>query len=145
VGRRTLLLVGTVGLTLALIALGVCFTSGTLQQQAPSVALVALLVFIASFAIGLGPVFWLMISEIFLIGVRSAAMSVSTVVNWVANFLVAATFLTLSAAITRQGIFYLYAGLAVIAFAFFLLRVPETKGRSLEQIQHELAGGDPAT
>jgi sugar porter (SP) family MFS transporter len=143
VGRRTLLLVGTAGLTLALIALGVYFTSGALQQQAPSLALVALLVFIASFAIGLGPVFWLMISEIFPTGMRSAAMSVSTVVNWTANFLVAATFLTLSAAITRQGIFYLYAGLAIIAFTFFLFRVPETKGRSLEQIQHELAGGGP--
>jgi sugar porter (SP) family MFS transporter len=144
VGRRTLLLVGTVGLTLALTALGAYFTSGALRQQAPYLALVALLAFIASFAIGLGPVFWLMISEIFPIGVRSAAMSVSTVVNWAANFLVAATFLTLSAAITRQGIFYLYVGLAVIAFVFFLLRVPETKGRSLEQIQHELAGGSLA-
>jgi MFS family permease len=122
----------------------VYFTSSALQQQAPYLALVALLAFIASFATGLGPVFWLMISEIFPIGVRSAAMSVSTVVNWAANFLVAATFLTLSAAITRQGIFYLYAGLAVIAFVFFLLRIPETKGRSLEEIQHELAGGSLA-
>ena len=141
VGRRSLLLTGTVGMVVALAALGVYFTSTTLQDRAPYLALVALLLFIASFAVGLGPVFWLMISEIFPVGLRSAAMSVSTVVNWAANFLVAATFLTLSGAITRQGTFYLYAAIAVLAFLFFLTKVPETRGRSLEQIQHDLAGG----
>ena len=138
VGRRTLLLVGTVGLTLALVVLGVYFTAPWLQQHAPYLALAALLLFIASFAIGLGPVFWLMIAEIFPVGVRSAAMSVSTVVNWAANFLVAATFLSLAGAITRQGSFYLYAVLGVLAVVFFARRVPETKDRTLEQIQHEL-------
>jgi Sugar (and other) transporter len=68
---------------------------------------------------------------------RSSAMSASTVVNWGADFLVAGTFLTLSAAISRQGTFYLYA---VIALA---RKAPETKGRSLEDIQHDLTGGRP--
>jgi sugar porter (SP) family MFS transporter len=140
VGRRALLLAGTVGMVVALLVLAVYFTSSTLQDQVPYLALVALLLFIASFAVGLGPVFWLMISEIFPIGVRSAAMSVSTVVNWGANFLVAATFLSLSAAITRQGTFYLYAVIALAAFVFFARKVPETKGRSLEDIQHDLTG-----
>jgi sugar porter (SP) family MFS transporter len=140
VGRRSLLLGGTVGMVVALLVLGVYFTSSTLQGQVPYLALIALLLFIASFAVGLGPVFWLMISEIFPIGVRSAAMSVSTVVNWGANFLVAATFLSLSAAITRQGTFYLYALIALVAFVFFARKVPETKGRSLEDIQQELTG-----
>jgi hypothetical protein len=59
-----------------------------------------------------------------------------------ANFLVAAAFLTLSGVITRQGVFYLYAGLAVVvAVVFFATKVPETKGRSLEDIQQELTGG----
>lgn len=140
VGRRSLLITGTVGMIAALATLGIYFTSTALQDHASYLALVALLVFIASFAIGLGPVFWLMISEIFPVGVRSASMSVSTVVNWAANFLVAATFLTLAGAITRQGTFYLYVGIAVVALIFFLIKVPETKGRSLEQIQHDLAG-----
>jgi sugar porter (SP) family MFS transporter len=140
-GRRALLLTGTGGLTVALVALGVYFASGTLQEQAPYLALAALIVFIAAFAVGLGPVFWLMISEIYPVQVRSAAMSVSTVVNWACNFLVAAAFLTLSGAITPQGTFFLYAGLAVVAIVFFARRVPETKDRSLEEIQRELVGG----
>jgi hypothetical protein len=65
-------------------------------------------------------------------------MSVATICNWGANFLVAQTFLTLSGAITREGVFFLYAGLAVLSLVFFVLRVPETKGRSLEDIQGEL-------
>jgi MFS family permease len=141
VGRRTLLLTGTVGLTIALAVLGIYFTSSTLQQKAGWVALAALLVYIASFAIGLGPVFWLMISEIYPTGIRSKAMSVATVANWGANFLVAVTFLSLGQAITRQGTFFLYTGLGVLAFMFFLSRVPETSNRSLEDIQQQLTGG----
>ena len=137
-GRRKLLLIGTVGLILSLALLGVYFMSGTLQQQAGYVALVALLVYIASFAIGLGPVFWLMISEIYPTGIKSKAMSVSTIANWGANFLVAATFLSLATAITRQGTFFLYTGIAILAFIFFAARVPETKDRTLEDIQRDL-------
>ena len=137
-GRRKLLLTGTIGLILSLALLGVYFMSSTLQQQAGYVALVALLVYIASFAIGLGPVFWLMISEIYPTGIKSKAMSVSTIANWGANFLVAATFLSLATAITRQGTFFLYTGIAVLAFVFFAARVPETKDRTLEDIQRDL-------
>jgi sugar porter (SP) family MFS transporter len=142
VGRRTLLLIGTVGLTVALAVLGVYFAIPAMQHHAGYVALIGLLVYIASFAIGLGPVFWLMISEIFPTGVRSKAMSVSTMTNWAANFIVAGTFLTLTMAITKQGTFFVYTGIGVAAFLFFLFRVPETKGRSLEQIQSELVGAD---
>jgi uncharacterized membrane protein YdjX (TVP38/TMEM64 family) len=67
-------------------------------------------------------------------------MSVTTVCNWGANFVVAQTFLTLSGWITRQGVFFLYAGLAVLALVFFILRVPETRGKSLEEIQQDVAG-----
>jgi sugar porter (SP) family MFS transporter len=144
VGRRKLLLTGTAGLILSLALLGIYFTSSTLQQHAGYLALVALLIFIASFAIGLGPVFWLMISEIYPVGIRSKAMSVSTVANWAGNFLVAATFLSLGGAITRQGTFYLYAGIAVLAFVFFLSKVPETKGRTLEEIQDDLTDTETA-
>lgn len=138
VGRRKLLLTGTVGMVLSLILLGIYFTSSTLQNEAGYLALVALLVYIASFAVGLGPVFWLMISEIYPIGIRSKAMSVSTLANWAANFLVAATFLTLGNLITREGTFFLYAAIGVGAFVFFLAKVPETKDRTLEQIQDDL-------
>jgi Na+/melibiose symporter-like transporter len=79
-----------------------------------------------------------MISEIFPVGARSKAMAVCTIVNWGANFLVAQTFLSLSNAISRQGVFFLYAVLAVLSLVFFAFRVPETKGRPLEEIQEEL-------
>ncbi len=78
VGRRKPPLTGTVGLVASLILLGAYFTSSTLQHQVSYLALIALLLFIASFAIGLGPVFWLMISEIYPIGIRGKAMPVST-------------------------------------------------------------------
>jgi sugar porter (SP) family MFS transporter len=138
-GRRALLLTGTAGLLVALLVLGVYFSSSTLQADAGWLALGGLVLFIAAFAIGLGPVFWLMISEIFPVGVRSKAMAVCTIFNWGANFLVAQTFLSLSNAITRQGVFFLYAGLAVLSLVFFAVRVPETKGRPLEEIQEDLA------
>jgi hypothetical protein len=101
--------------------------SPTLKHDASWIALVCLIAYIASFAIGLGPVFWLMISEIFPLKVCSAAMSVSTVANWSSNFLVATFFLTLTGAITIQGTFWLYAGF---------------KDRSLEEISHEVSTAD---
>ncbi|HET8663190.1 MAG TPA: sugar porter family MFS transporter [Nocardioides sp.] len=138
-GRRALLLTGTAGLLVALVVLGTYFSSSTLQADYGWVALAGLLLFIAAFALGLGPVFWLLISEIFPVGARSKAMALCTIANWGANFLVAQTFLSLSDAITRQGVFFLYAVLAVLSLVFFALRVPETKGRQLEEIQQDLA------
>lgn len=145
VGRRRLLLIGTVGLTVAIIFLGIFFASPWLQQYASYLALVALIVYIASFAVGLGPVFWLMISEIYPMGIRSKAMSLATVLNWAANFVVAGTFLTLISLITRQGAFFLFGFLGILAIAFFAWKVPETKDKSLEQLQHELVGGGAAS
>ncbi len=140
VGRRALLVTGTFGLLAALTLLGVYFSSSTLQHDYGWIALAGLVLFMAAFAIGLGPVFWLMISEIFPVGARGKAMAVCTIANWGANFLVAQTFLSLSHAITRQGVFFLYAGLAVLSVIFFLAKVPETRGRSLEEIQEDLVG-----
>jgi sugar porter (SP) family MFS transporter len=139
-GRRVLLNTGTCVILVALLVLGTYFSSRTLQDSYGWVALAGLVLFIAGFAIGLGPVFWLMISEIFPAGVRGKAMSVTTMCNWGANFVVAQTFLTLSDWITTQGVFFLYASLAALALVFFVLRVPETGGKSLEEIQSEVAG-----
>jgi sugar porter (SP) family MFS transporter len=138
IGRRPLLLTGTIGCIVSLVVLGVFFAVPSFQHQASWVALACLIAYIASFAIGLGPVFWLMISEIFPLRVRSPAMSLSTVGNWSANFLISSFFLSLTSAITRQGTFWVYAGFGVIALAYFAFRVPETKDRSLEEIEQEL-------
>jgi sugar porter (SP) family MFS transporter len=137
-GRRFFLITGTSTLTVALIGLGIYFASSGLQQNAGWFSLVCLLVYIAGFAIGLGPVFWLMIAEIFPLQMRGPAMAVCTMFNWGFNFLIAYTFLSLTTAITKQGTFWLYAFFGICAVIFFVTVVPETKDRSLEEIQSEL-------
>ncbi len=140
VGRRVLLLSGTAGLVVALALLGVFFAVPGVQHGAPWLALVALILFIASFGVGLGPVFWLMISEIFPLTMRSKAMAVCTAANWIANFIVSYFFLQLIDALGKPGTFWIYAVLGVLALAFFAFRIPETKDRSLEEIEREIGG-----
>jgi sugar porter (SP) family MFS transporter len=137
-GRRFFLITGTSILTVALVGLGIFFESASIQHSVGWLALACLLVYIMGFAIGLGPVFWLMISEIFPLQMRGPAMAVCTMFNWGFNFLISYTFLTLTSAITKQGAFWLYAFFGVCAVIFFATFVPETKDRSLEQIQSEL-------
>lgn len=141
VGRRPLLLIGTAGSVLALIGLGAWFRFEAVHQYSV-LALVCLLLFIAFYAIGLGPVFWLMISEIYPLGVRSKAMGVATVAKWAGNFVVSYFFLQLVGAVGQSGTFWIYAGFGVLAFVFFYAKLPETKDRSLEQIESDL-GVDP--
>ena len=96
------------------------------------------------FAFGLGPIFWLLISEIYPLKIRSAAMSVVTVTNWGMNLGVAVTFLTLVAILGHAWTFWLYGVIAVAAWIFIYRLVPETKGKSLEQIEaHWLAEKPP--
>ena len=137
-GRRFFLIAGTSILTAALVGLGVFFQSKALQSSVGWLALVCLLVYIMGFAVGLGPVFWLMISEIFPLQMRGPAMAVCTMFNWGFNFLISYTFLTLTDVLTKQGAFWLYAFFGVCAIVFFATLVPETKDRSLEQIQSDL-------
>jgi sugar porter (SP) family MFS transporter len=137
-GRRFFLVTGTSTLTVALVGLGIFFASSGVRGVVPWLALACLLVYIAGFAIGLGPVFWLMIAEIFPLQMRGPAMAVCTMFNWGFNFLIAYTFLTLTDVITKQGTFWLYAFFGVCAVVFFVTVVPETKDRSLEQIQSDL-------
>src|SRR4051794_36512183 len=137
-GRRFFLIFGTSCLTVALLGLGVFFESKSIQHTLGWLALACLLFYIFGFAIGLGPVFWLMISEIFPLQMRGPAMAVCTMFNWGFNFLIAYTFLTLTDVLTKQGAFWLYAFFGVCAVVFFATVVPETKDRSLEEIQSDL-------
>jgi sugar porter (SP) family MFS transporter len=138
VGRRPLLLIGSAGLVVALAGLGVFFGVSWFRENVPALALGALLLYIAAFAVGLGPVFWLMISEIYPLDVKGPAETTAAVVNWGTNFIVSFTFLTVVSGIGRSGAFFLYAAIGVLAFLFILTRVPETRGRSLEQVQRQL-------
>jgi sugar porter (SP) family MFS transporter len=140
VGRRALLLSGTIGMTIALLVVAATFAvnGNTLGEKASIVAVVSLAVYTGSFAIGLGPVFWLLISEIYPVRIRGRAMSVATMANWGANFVVAVSFLTLLNTISNAGTFFLMGFLSVVAVAYFWKRVPETEGLTLQQIEREM-------
>jgi MFS family permease len=139
VGRRPLLLTGTAGMLIGLVVVALAFMHGDHLSGTPAlVAVGGLMFYQASFAIGLGPVFWLLIAEIYPLKVRGAAMSVATIANWAANFVVTISFLTLLSAIGGSGAFGLYAFLTVVALIYFWAVVPETKGRSLQEIERDL-------
>lgn len=134
-GRRPLLLYGLIGMILSLAILGFTFLSPSLSSAIAWIAVISLAVYVACFAIGLGPVFWLMISEIYPLRVRGQAMAVATVANWGANLLVALTFLSLLHSLGRSWTFWLYGIIGVLAWVFVYKLVPETKGRTLEQLE----------
>ena len=139
VGRRPLLLIGTTGMLIGLVTVACAFLGGDhLTGSAAIVAIVGLMFFQGSFAIGLGPVFWLLIAEIYPLKVRGTAMGVATIANWGADFIVTISFLTLLNAISGVGTFLLFAFLTLVALIYFRIKVPETKGRSLQQIESEL-------
>jgi sugar porter (SP) family MFS transporter len=141
-GRRPLLLSGTAGMAVGMVITACAFLGGeNLHGALAIVAVIGLLVYTGSFAIGLGPVFWLLIAEIYPLRIRGAAMSVATMANWGANFVVTVSFLTLLNAINGVGVFFLFGFLTLVALAYFWRKVPETKGRSLQEIEHELTGG----
>src|SRR5665647_2272444 len=141
VGRRPLLLIGVAGQIIGLAILGAAFQFHQLSSFTSYIAIGSLTIYAASFAIGFGPVFWLMITEIYPLKVRGAAMSVATVANWGMNLVVAVTFLTLVKVLGRPETFWLYGVIAVAAWIFFYRLVPETKGKTLEQIEEHWREG----
>ena len=149
-GRRPLLLSGLVGMGVSLAAVGISFAAlanepaGTTSTTVGGiVTVISLVVFIASFAFSMGPIVWTLISEIYPNRVRGRAISVATAVNWLAAFVVAQFFLSIVNAIGESTTFFLLAALCVVSFVFVRRLVPETKGRSLEEIQERwVLGGD---
>ena len=144
VGRRPLLLASLAGMALSLFVLGMAFSLPQLSGSLGWIAVISLMVFVGSFAVGLGPVFWLMLSEIYPLRIRGRAMSVGTVANWSANLIVALSFLTLTQVLGKPATFWLYGAVSIGAWFFSFFLVPETKGRSLEEIEaHWQAGKHP--
>ncbi len=137
-GRRKLLLFGLTIMTICLVVLAIAFANGQ-SQTLGMVTAVALAVYVGGFAIGLGPVFWLLIAEIFPLAYRGRGMSVASMANWGANLVVALLFLDLIRLLTPAGTFGLFALMTLGAIAFAWRYVPETNGRSLEQIESDMA------
>lgn len=133
-GRRALMLGGAFGLSVIYVLVGWSY-----HRHMTGVVPVALVVAaIACYCYSLAPVTWVILSEIFPNRIRGAAMSVSVVALWTANFVLSQTFPVMYEKLGLAGSFWVYAFICFAGFLFILLRLPETKGKSLEQIEKDL-------
>ena len=140
-GRRFLLIVGGAGMCIS------CFTMGAYFfvtiNAAPAydgidiswIAVTSIAVYIVGFAMAWGPCTWLIMSEIFPVKARGVASGIATLFNWFCSFVITKTFSLLLKSFTAAGTFWFYGSLAFLAVLFVLVFVPETKGKSLEEIQ----------
>jgi sugar porter (SP) family MFS transporter len=135
IGRRPLLLTGIGGMIVSLAVLGLAFRISLQAGALAPIAVITLMAYVAFFAISLGPIFWLLIAEIYPLKIRGLAEGTASATNWAANFLVSLTFLTLVELLGPSWTFWLYGLLAVAAWIFSYRLVPETKGRTLEEIE----------
>jgi MFS transporter, SP family, galactose:H+ symporter len=142
-GRRPLLLLGLSGMFLSLVSLGFAFYHPEFAILR-WVAVGSMILYIASFAISLGPIMWLIISEIFPLNIRGVGSSLAISASWGFNMLVALTFLTLIQLVGPSHTFWLYAFLCILGWLFVYFIVPETKDCSLEQIEQNLRLGRPS-
>ncbi|AHH93524.1 sugar porter family MFS transporter [Kutzneria viridogrisea] len=140
VGRRPLLLVGVAVMAVALIVMAGSITLLGSSGAATTISLVCVVVYIAAVAASLDVVVFIIPAEIYPLQVRGTAMSATLFANWGMNFLVSLTFLTLLTSLGTAGTFWLYAGLCVVMVIFTATLIPETRGRSLEQIELDLRG-----
>jgi SP family arabinose:H+ symporter-like MFS transporter len=128
-GRRKLLLIGVVGAFFSLAGVGIMFAMDS------KLIIIPLLCYVASFAFSYGPIVWVIISEIFPTRIRGLAVSIGSFSLMVTGFIITLTNPLLIKAIMPSGTFFLYAGLTLPAIWFIWKFVPETKGKSLEEIE----------
>lgn len=133
-GRKTLMLIGSIGLAGIYTLLGLSY----FFHFTGFVMIVFVVLAIGFYAMSLGPVTWVLLSEIFPNRVRGVAMAVCTAALWIASFLLTYTFPFLNSGLGTGGTFLLYAVICSLGFVFVLRRIPETKGKSLEELEKEL-------
>ena len=131
-GRKPLLLIGSAGMAVCLATIGAAFFYGMLQGN---LVLIAILMYIAFFAISLGPLTFVVIAEIFPNRTRGRAMSISLFALWAAVFLVSQLFPVLLELIGSSFTFWIFMSMSVFSYVFVLKVIPETKGKSLEEIE----------
>lgn len=139
VGRKPLMYAGLIGMVLALTALGIAFKilGSNSGSEIGTVTVIAVWIYIACFAFSFGPIPWLMMTEIFPLQLRGRAVSVATMTSWGGNLIVSFTFLSLLKAIGPSYTFWIYAVVGILGLVFVWKLVPETKGRTLEEIEEE--------
>ncbi|MFV0328689.1 MAG: D-xylose transporter XylE [Dysgonomonas sp.] len=136
-GRKPLLITGALVMAISMIGLGTSFSQGL----PGGLKLVFMLTYTAGFAMSWGPVCWVMLSEIFPNSVRSSVMSIAVAAQWVSNFLISWTFPimdkndTLVSMFNHGFAYWVYGALAIIAALFVWKRLPETKGKTLEDME----------
>src|SRR5262249_43318930 len=143
IGRKPLLLAGSVGMALTLGLLAVAFAMAAVGADGKPVltrgqaimGLIAASLYVVAFGVSWGPVMWVLLGEMFPNRLRGAALAVSGATNWVANFAVTLTFLPLLKGAGLAGAYGLYAGAALLSLLFVWSAVYETKGKTLEQMQ----------
>lgn len=146
IGRRILLLIGSVGMTVSLATMAIAFSQAEIVKNAPvlpdawgPIALVAANVFVISFGVSWGPVVWVLLGEIFPTKIRARALGVAAAAQWIANFAITVSFPQL-AGVSLVLTYGLYALFAALSFVFVFTFIPETKGVSLEEAGR-LVGG----
>jgi MFS family permease len=139
IGRRPILLTGSLGMTVSLAVMAISFSQAQTVDGAPSlpgawgpIALVAANVFVVSFGASWGPVVWVLLGEIFPNRIRARALGVAAAAQWIANFLITVSFPPLSE-ISLVLTYGMYALFAAASFIFVMRVVPETNGMSLEE------------
>ncbi|KAB2055625.1 hypothetical protein ERO13_A11G044000v2 [Gossypium hirsutum] len=140
VGRRRLLLTSTAGLVVSLSGLGFALTMVELNPGerlvwALCLSIIFTYLYVAFFSIGLGPITWVYSSEIFPLRLRAQGASIGVAVNRLMNAIVSMSFISIYKAITIGGAFFMFAGVSLVAWWFFFFLLPETKGKSLEEIE----------
>lgn len=133
-GRRTLMFVGSAGLAFIYILLGTCYF---LEMNGWPLLLLVVMA-IACYAMSLAPIVWVVLSEIFPVRIRGMAMALSTFFLWTACFLLTYTFPLLNEAVGASGTFWLYGIICLGGFFFIKAKLPETKGKTLEELEKEL-------
>lgn len=132
-GRRPLMLLGSGGLMVTYAILGACYY----YEVKGFVVLLVVLTAIACYAMTLAPITWVLLSEIFPNRVRGAAMSLCVSALWIACFALTATFKPINVALGASGTFWLYGFICLIGFVVLYFKVPETKNKSLEEIERD--------
>jgi SP family sugar porter-like MFS transporter len=133
-GRRTLILLGAGGLGLIYLTLGTCYFF-----EVKGIVMVCLVVAaISTYAMTLGPVTWTLLAEIFPNRIRGIAMATCTFALWVGCCTLTFSFPSMNAALGSSGSFWIYSAICFCAFIFLFRRCPETKGKSLEELEQEL-------
>lgn len=143
-GRKMLLYISSVAMIITLVTLGSYFyvlEAGTDVSNYGWLPLACLVIYVLGFSIGFGPIPWLMLGEILPAKIRGTAAALATAFNWTCTFVVTKSFHNIIAVIKMYGTVWLFAVLCLIGLFFVIFFVPETRGKSLEEIEKKLTGG----